>query len=44
MSADVINVSKNVKTVEEEAKAIRLTPKQIIKSLVYISEKAPDYS
>ncbi|MEM2843320.1 MAG: YbaK/EbsC family protein [Candidatus Bathyarchaeia archaeon] len=41
LNGEIINVGKNVKTVEQAVNATGLTPKQIIKSLLYISEKEP---
>lgn len=41
LNGEIINVGKSVKTVEQAVNATGLTPKQIIKSLLYISEKEP---
>jgi prolyl-tRNA editing enzyme YbaK/EbsC (Cys-tRNA(Pro) deacylase) len=41
LDGEIINVGKNVKTVEQAAKAIGINPKQIIKSLVFISNNEP---
>jgi Cys-tRNA(Pro) deacylase len=41
LGGEIINVGESVKTVEQAAKAIGANPKQIIKSLLFISEKEP---
>jgi len=41
LGGEVINVGKPVKTVKQAVKATGLSPKQIIKSLLFISENGP---
>jgi len=41
LGGEIINVGKPVKTVEQAVKATGSNPKQIIKSLLFISEKEP---
>ena len=41
LGGEIINVGKPVKTVEQAVKATDLKPKQIIKSLLFISEEEP---
>lgn len=41
LGGEMLNVGKPVKTVAQAAKATKASPKQIIKSLVLISEKGP---
>ena len=41
LGGETINVGKPVKTVEQAVKATGSNPKQIIKSLLFISEKEP---
>ena len=41
LGGEIINVGKPVKTVTQAVKATRASPRQIIKSLVLISEKGP---
>jgi len=41
LGGEIINVGKPVKTVTQAVKATKASPRQIIKSLVLISEKGP---
>ncbi len=41
MGGEIINVGKPVKTVEQAVKATKSKPKQIIKSLLFISQEGP---
>lgn len=41
LGGEMINVGKHVKTVTQAAKATKVSQKQIIKSLVLVSEKGP---
>jgi len=41
LGGEIINVGKPVKTVSQAVKATKASPRQIIKSLVLVSEKGP---